>query len=317
MIIPEGLNSKKSIKLKSRNKQKKEEAQRLKLNSITDLFNNFYFHQYGKERWPNLLSSLKGPSKSCAMINKFASNVSISEFIHDSKSSNNSDMMKVDYLDVECYVSDSKFPKPKKDEHNILNVYHLDLASIMVTKALDVQPGDIVLDLCAAPGGKSLAILQHLLNIVDQREGENEGRSTRGMLIANEINNKRFHRLLQVIKSYIPFKYHQDHIKLVKNSPTLNYSYDKILVDVPCSSERHLITDQNELSKWKESRSKIFSIKQYNILLDAVKALRINAGWNYKWLKETMDGKSVKKLNLDGSFCQINVMVMAQCILQF
>ncbi|CAG8490816.1 8959_t:CDS:2 [Funneliformis mosseae] len=250
-----------------------------KLNSITELFNNFYIQQYGKERWPNLLSSLKGPSKSCAMINKFASNTSILEFIHESKSSNNSDMMKVDYLGVECYVSDSKFPKPKKDEHNIFNVYHLDLASIMVTKALDVQPGDMVLDLCAAPGGKSLAILQRLLNNVDQRGGAIEGSSTResgGMLIANEINNKRFHRLLQVIKSYIPFKYHQDQIKLVKNSPTRNFSYDKILVDVPCSSERHLITDQNELSRWKESRSKNFSIKQYNILLDAVKALRIN-----------------------------------------
>ena len=48
------------------------------------------------------------------------------------------------------------------------------------------------------------------------------------------------------------------------------------MVDAPCSSERHFINDQNEFLLWKESRSKNFSKKQYNILLDAVKALKIN-----------------------------------------
>ncbi len=210
--MSEESNSKKSIKKKSKNKQKKEEIQLSKLNSITNSFNDFYIKQYGKERWPILLNSLKSPpSKYCAMINKFASNTSIIEFINDSKLNNNSDMKKIDYLDITCYISNSKFPKPKKDEQDLLNVYHLDFASIMVTKALNIQPNDIVLDLCAAPGGKSLAILQRLLNNTDQKGGEIGGKPTRengGMLIANEINSKRFHRLLQVIKSYIPFKYH-------------------------------------------------------------------------------------------------------------
>ncbi len=39
----------------------------------------------------------------------------------------------------------------------------MDGASILPVLALGIQPGDTVLDLCAAPGGKSLAILQTLL----------------------------------------------------------------------------------------------------------------------------------------------------------
>ncbi len=277
--MSEESNSKKSIKKKSKNKQKKEEIQLSKLNSITNSFNDFYIKQYGKERWPILLNSLKSPpSKYCAMINKFASNTSIIEFINDSKLNNNSDMKKIDYLDITCYIS---------------------------------QPNDIVLDLCAAPGGKSLAILQRLLNNTDQKGGEIGGKPTRengGMLIANEINSKRFHRLLQVIKSYIPFKYHQYQIKLVKDSPIQNYSYDKILVDVPCSSERHLINDQNELLMWKESRSKKFSIKQYNILLDAVKALRINGILVYSTCSiSNLENDLVIKKILENSWVELEV----------
>ncbi|CAG8491195.1 1605_t:CDS:10 [Rhizophagus irregularis] len=193
-----------------------------------------------------------------------------------------------------------------KDEHsNLLNVYHIDLASLIVTKALDIQPNDIVLDLCAAPGGKSLAILQHLLNNNEQINNKNEGR---GMLIANEINNKRFHRLLQVIKSYIPFKYHQYQIKLVKNSPMENYCYDKILVDAPCSSERHLINDQKELLMWKKSRSNNFSKKQYKILLGAVKALKVNGILVYSTCSiSNLENDRVIKKILENSWVRLEV----------
>lgn len=42
----------------------------------------------------------------------------------------------------------------------MLGYYLLDAASVLPVLALGVQPGDLVLDLCAAPGGKMLALLQ-------------------------------------------------------------------------------------------------------------------------------------------------------------
>jgi 16S rRNA C967 or C1407 C5-methylase (RsmB/RsmF family) len=292
-------NDKNNKKNNSKNKKKRELIQQKKLITIKNSINNFYIKQYGEERWYNLLNSLKIEKNYCAMINKFISN---NEFIENSFNNNNN-IRKVDYLDIPCYISNSRFPLPEKDKQsNLLNVYHIDLASLIVTKVLDIQPNDIVLDLCAAPGGKSLAILQRLLNTNDSK---NEGR---GMLIANEVNNKRFHRLLQVIKSYIPFKYHQYQIKLVKNSPIENFCYDKILVDAPCSSERHLIHNQKELLIWKESRSKNFSKKQYNILLGAVKALKVNGILVYSTCSiSNLENDHVIKKVLENSWVKLEV----------
>lgn len=41
-----------------------------------------------------------------------------------------------------------------------MDYYLMDAASLLPVLALGLQPGDTVLDLCAAPGGKTLALLQ-------------------------------------------------------------------------------------------------------------------------------------------------------------
>ena len=48
----------------------------------------------------------------------------------------------------------------RPDILGLLNYYLMDAASLLPVLALNVQPGDFVLDLCAAPGGKTLALLQ-------------------------------------------------------------------------------------------------------------------------------------------------------------
>ena len=65
-----------------------------------------------------------------------------------------------------------------------LGYYMMDLASLIPVLALDVEPSDAVLDMCAAPGGKSLAILMLL--------------SQDGQLIANEFIKTRRNRLYKV-----------------------------------------------------------------------------------------------------------------------
>lgn len=49
---------------------------------------------------------------------------------------------------------------PRPDRKGLLGYYLMDAASVLPCVALDVQEGHNVLDLCAAPGGKTLALLQ-------------------------------------------------------------------------------------------------------------------------------------------------------------
>lgn len=66
--------------------------------------------------------------------------------------------------------------------------YLLDGASVLPVLALDLQPGDVVLDMCAAPGGKTLSILQTLMPHV---------------MVANDIQKSRVERIHKVIDQYV------------------------------------------------------------------------------------------------------------------
>ena len=69
----------------------------------------------------------------------------------------------------------------------ILDYYLFDGTSVLPVLALDLQPGDAVLDMCAAPGGKSLTILQTLMPKV---------------LVANDIG-LRVKRIKNIFAEYL------------------------------------------------------------------------------------------------------------------
>jgi ubiquinone/menaquinone biosynthesis C-methylase UbiE len=62
--------------------------------------------------------------------------------------------------------------------------------SIVAAHCLAVQPGDKVLDMCAAPGGKSLILAEAL--------------GHKGTLVSNDVSPSRSARLSRVLKEYIP-----------------------------------------------------------------------------------------------------------------
>src|SRR5690606_36856380 len=125
-----------------------------------------------EKRWQSLLSSLKKPRKYCILLNKYSRN-----------SQTNDNYIRIPFLNtIPCYITkELHFPPPEKDINQIYNYHLLDAASVIAVEALDIQPNDKVLDLCSAPGGKSIAIAQLL--------------STRGLLHCNEFNQQRRKRL--------------------------------------------------------------------------------------------------------------------------
>ncbi|XP_037083267.1 5-methylcytosine rRNA methyltransferase NSUN4-like [Pollicipes pollicipes] len=159
----------------------------------------------------------------------------------------------------------SRFPFPSTSSTGVRDYYPLDGASLLPVLALDVQPGDEVLDLCAAPGGKSLAILQTLYP---------------ALLVCNDTQGGRVKRLQQVLLDYLPAAEHwPGQVSVTKQDGQrleARDRYDKVLVDAPCFSDRHsLLEDDNNIFAISRSRERIqIPLLQTNLLRRALEAVR-------------------------------------------
>jgi 5-methylcytosine rRNA methyltransferase NSUN4 len=209
-------------------------------------FNQFYSEMFG-ERWPRLLESLGGLKRHVAVANPF------------SKFHFSPEPLKITGVPFEHDVRDA-FSPPEKTEEGYTNYYILDAASVLPVMALDLRPGDKVVDLCAAPGGKSLLCVFKL-------EGE-------GLLVSNDRSAARRARIHRIFDDYVP-KTQQKNLKITGHDATKwslyeKSAYDKVLLDAPCSSERHVLQDSKELSLWSLGRTKALAVSQFAMLASAL-----------------------------------------------
>lgn len=148
-----------------------------------------------------------------------------------------------------------------KDPDYAAGLYYLQEASAMTPASLlPVSPGDRVLDLCAAPGGKATELGVRL-------KGE-------GLLFANDISNSRAMALLKNLELFgIP------HICVSSESPgrlakALPEFFDKILVDAPCSGEGMFFREPAMVKDWKERGPAYYQPIQKEIVGQAVRMLK-------------------------------------------
>jgi 16S rRNA C967 or C1407 C5-methylase (RsmB/RsmF family) len=162
-------------------------------------------------------------------------------------------------------------PKTQRSCFHGYATYYLDSASVRAAESLRVQPHDEVLDMCAAPGGKTLILAECL--------------SGRGSLVANELSRDRKARLLKVLDEHVPESYRKliqvtgyDGNQFGLKKPN---SFDRILLDAPCSSERHLLHEDPDMKDWKESRTKQLMMRQYSLLCSALLSLKTGGALIY------------------------------------
>ncbi|NXY86812.1 NSUN4 methyltransferase, partial [Alcedo cyanopectus] len=163
---------------------------------------------------------------------------------------------------IKCYTFPrgdiTQFCPARPDVLGLFSYYLLDAASLLPVLALDVQPDDFVLDLCAAPGGKTLALLQT---------------GVCGHLAANDISISRTKRLYQVLHSYIP-KEVRETVRVTsydgRNWGQLESgTYHKVLVDVPCTTDRHSVMedDNNIFHKRRTKERQMLPMLQLQLLM--------------------------------------------------
>ncbi|GET91586.1 hypothetical protein, conserved [Leishmania tarentolae] len=156
--------------------------------------------------------------------------------------------------------------KPPIDAFGIKAYYLLDYASAHVVEQLQVGAFDTVLDMCAAPGGKSIAIAQFL--------------SPDGALTCNETRADRCARLRRNLQEHVPVNYVP--WRTTQRDAQTWYdpgAYSRVLVDAPCSSERHLLQQSGgsplSLREWSNETTAQLAALQRVLLQRAIETCRV------------------------------------------
>ena len=159
------------------------------------------------------------------------------------------------------FYYDGEKDMPAKHPYYFAGLYYLQEPSAMTPASrLPVEPGDRVLDVCAAPGGKATELGAKL--------------SGEGVLVANDISNSRAKGLLKNLEVFgigNLLVLSEEPGKLVNYFPEY---FDKILIEAPCSGEGMFRKDRKMVKAWEEHGPEFFSKLQQSIIIQAADMLR-------------------------------------------
>ena len=153
------------------------------------------------------------------------------------------------------------FFRPGRLPWHEAGMYYIQEASAMAPAVLcGVQPGERVLDLCAAPGGKSTKLAVSLRG--------------KGILVANEIHPDR----AKILASNLERMGVRN--ALVTNETPQSLAsrfplyFDRIIVDAPCSGEGMFRKEEEALTQWSKENVRMCTQRQTEILDEAASMLR-------------------------------------------
>uniref|UniRef100_A0A672J2W1 5-cytosine rRNA methyltransferase NSUN4 n=1 Tax=Salarias fasciatus TaxID=181472 RepID=A0A672J2W1_SALFA len=225
-------------------------------------FDATYSGQLGKI-WPSVRVALLSERKYGALLNHFSNH----NVLEDLQSQGCSDF--ISYRDEEgrCFCPQHPVFRVSTRRHlcGLLSHYLMDAASVLPCLALDVQEGHNVLDLCAAPGGKTLALLQT---------------QSISFLCVNDASVSRTMRLRKVLNSYVPKEFlTNEKLRITSFDGTQwgdieRNTFDRVLVDVPCTTDRHSLMedDNNIFSKNRIGERRRLPQLQAELLLAGIQA---------------------------------------------
>ncbi len=167
---------------------------------------------------------------------------------------------KVPWCDSAFILPVSSF-SPGLHPYHMAGLYYMqDPSAMSPAELLNPQPGERVLDLAAAPGGKTT----HLAALMQGR----------GLLVANEIKDKRVGHLAQNVE-----RWGAGNVVVTNETPErladhFGASFDRVLVDAPCSGEGMFRKDMGARVDWSPEMVAGCAVRQRNILRVAAKLVK-------------------------------------------
>lgn len=151
--------------------------------------------------------------------------------------------------------------QPARHPYYYAGLFYIQEPSAMTPASLlPVEPGDKVLDICAAPGGKSTELGARLAG--------------QGLLVSNDISSSRAKALLKNIEL---FGIRNALVLSEAPNKLLGYFpeyFDKILVDAPCSGEGMFRKSPAIIKNWEQYGVDYYNKLQKEIILFAAKMLK-------------------------------------------
>lgn len=168
-------------------------------------------------------------------------------------------LSEVEWVDTGFYYEKEDFPG--KHPYHEAGVYYIQEPSAMASaEVLQAMPGEKILDLCSAPGGKST-------QIASMMKGE-------GILICNEIIASRAVVLSENIERMGIRNAIVTNESSDKLAEIFNEYFDRIMVDAPCSGEGMFRKNENAHEEWSMENVRICAERQKMILENAASMLK-------------------------------------------
>ena len=207
----------------------------------------------GEEETNKLIDSINEEPIKCLRVNTLYMNPNVFRDLYPN-------IIENENINYSFYYNKEEYDLGKSPEHFAGGIYIQDASAMLVTHLLDPKPHEKVIDLCAAPGGKSTQASILMQNT--------------GLVIANDYNDKRSDILSENIERLG-----------ITNTIVLNNTvetianhfggfFDKVILDAPCSGEGMFRKNDNAYLDWSIDKVHRLSTIQKELIMQAYSLLR-------------------------------------------